>query len=183
MNKLRSNQPGKLPGQSSMQNTDVLCEAGKLLGRGYSQTKVANMIGISQSTISRWVASNPKLRIHIKLEEEKATDLAERALFDLAMGSTTVERKFKIDENGIEQLFEVKEKNNPQNVAAVIYWLKNKRPTMWSERYPEPTSNQNLPLETITRIERMTPDQREARLNELYKLQDIDESLALDLTI
>ncbi len=148
----------------------------KLLGRGYSQVQVGKILGVSQSTINRWVAFNPDLRIDIKLQEQLATDMVERAMFDKATGNVvTHERKIEFDVNtGHEKTTEYKEKTHPPDTASSIFWLKNKRPDQWKDRheiYNDGTIAHDVRLQLLEDIQKLTPDQRLTRLQFLQAKQ------------
>jgi len=155
---------------SSRLTPELKVEVAKLIARGYSQYAVAKIVGVSQATVCRWIALHDDLRINIKLQEQLATDMVERSLFDKAMAYVEHEREIEVDEDGVERTVRVKEKTKSGDTAAAIFWLKNKRPDAWKDRqeiYNDGAIAHDVRLKIIERVQQMSPEQKLARIEEL----------------
>lgn len=106
---------------------------------GLSEEQIAKCMGISRSTLSEWKKRFPDIADNLKKSKQLADVKVENALFKRAVGyaydEITYERK-RDPTTGEYKKIEVKRvtKEVQPDVAAQIFWLKNRRPERWKDR-------------------------------------------------
>ena len=121
---------------------DWLCEKGiaKLqdwASRGLSNEQIADNMGIVTSTFYRWVSEHKELKDAIKTTKDICDLQVENALFRRAVGySYDEEVTEKINQDGQEIIVSRKttRKTIPPDTAALIFWLKNRKPEEWKDK-------------------------------------------------
>ena len=78
---------------------------------GAIEEEIADELHINHATLDNWKKQYPEFRCALKAGKEASDDRVERSLYQLAIGW-----------NG-----------NPPNVAAAIFWLKNRRRDRWRD--------------------------------------------------
>lgn len=106
---------------------------------GLNEEQIADKIGISRSTLSRWKVSHRDIWDTLKKGKEVVDFQVENALLKRALGYSyteeTKERRFN-KETGKYELIITKAvtKHVPPDVIAIIFWLKNRKPDDWREK-------------------------------------------------
>ena len=111
---------------------------------GYTNTDIAEKIGVSEQTLRAYCKKNEEIREAIREGKEVIDFQVEDALLRAARGAKTKEVRVLTTfyENKLwETQKEVIEKEHPPNVAACTAWLFNRKPEKW-KRNPE--NNMNL---------------------------------------
>ena len=103
--------------------------------RGLTEEKIADKMGVSVSTLSNYKNKFPKLLEAIKNGKEVPDIKVESAMFKRACGYRTREVTYKADNNGELVPVSAIEKDVPPDTTAQIYWLKNRRPDLWRDRW------------------------------------------------
>ena len=85
---------------------------------GMNLEEIAEKMGIGVATLRRWRKKYPKIDEALKRGSDAADIAVESALFKRAVGYV------------VEEVQKVVE----PNVTAQLFWLKNRRPDLWSER-------------------------------------------------
>ncbi|MEW4152194.1 hypothetical protein Q0N88_18905 [Bacillus thuringiensis] len=104
---------------------------------GLVEEQIAHNMGVSRSTLSNWKNRHPLIIQALAKGKEVSDREVENALFKRATGYTyeevTVERE-KVD--GELQSIETKrvKRQVPPDTTAIIFWLKNRKPTVWRDR-------------------------------------------------
>lgn len=97
--------------------------------QGLCMRQIAHNIGISRRTLYVWMEKYEDIHGAL-LKGKEVIDLeVERALLKNALGYE--EERTILDTHGNEKRVR---KNVPPNVAAQIFWLKNRRPDLWKDR-------------------------------------------------
>lgn len=112
--------------------------AQSLAMEGLSATEIAKRMGIARSTLLKWKAEHKEFSDAILKGREVADADVERSLYEKALGYTAKEKKVIVtmDESGNQKpaRIETTEKHIPADVAAMIFWLKNRQPEKWRDR-------------------------------------------------
>ena len=105
---------------------------------GATMADLAAFLGISTSTLYKLKDEHADVAEAIKTARSRADAHIESALFKRAMGYDYQELtgSKERDENGDLQIEHARfvTKHVPGDVTAQIFWLKNRRPTEWSDR-------------------------------------------------
>ena len=105
----------------------------ELYNKGKTDRQVAEIIGVSERTITNWKASNPGFLLSLKEAKQGADDLVEASLFSRAIGYTNPEEKIFCDKDG-NIIRAPTLKHYAPDVTAQIFWLKNRRPELWRDK-------------------------------------------------
>ena len=103
--------------------------------RGLSEEQIAHNMGVSVKTLNTYKNSFPQLLQALKNGKEVADIAVENALFKRACGYRTRDVSYKSDNDGNLVPVSAIEKDVPPDTTAQIYWLKNRRPDLWRDRW------------------------------------------------
>lgn len=145
MAKLKNN---NLPTVETWLETDNLILLEGWARDGYTVDDIAFKIGISTSTLLRWMRNEEEVRKAINDGRELVDYKVENALLKAALGYKTREVKVTTTIRGgvvVEELKEVLTSEAAPNVQACKVWLYNRQPKKWK---PESVRGQSL-LDTI----------------------------------
>jgi hypothetical protein len=92
---------------------------------GLTEEQIAHNIGISRSTFFEWKKQFPSIADAVKNGKEPADQEVENALFRRACGYEYTETRTEAGKTVIMK------KQMPPEVAACIFWLRNRRPERW----------------------------------------------------
>jgi len=95
---------------------------------GMTKTNIAEALGLSDKELATLIRVDPKLQDIFEKETELPNFLVEQALFRRALGYEAKEVK-KV----LGKPVEVHTKRINPDVAACIFWLKNRDPERWKE--------------------------------------------------
>ena len=112
---------------------------------GLTHEDIAHNIGINVATLYDWRNKYPEIDNALKKGKEVADILVENALYKRAIGYTYEETITEIteipyiDKNGKQAIKKEKhikkvEKTALPDTTAQIFWLKNRKPTVWRDR-------------------------------------------------
>lgn len=118
------------PSQFNEALTDRVIEMYKA---GATDAEVAKNLGVSTWTINSWKNKYANFSRAINTARQLADDLVEAALFNRAIGYTYPVEKIFMDADGNPIRVKTFE-HEPPNVAAQIFWLKNRKPELWREK-------------------------------------------------
>lgn len=104
-------------GRPSKLSKEVYQILPQLIQSGATDTKIAEILGVSQQAISEWKKNNREFLVTYNLEKEKLYGNIEKAMQMSGLG-------FKKEVNGEEKYF-------PPNVQAGKFVLVNARPDKW----------------------------------------------------
>ena len=110
----------------------------KLYKSGMTDEEVANIIGVSTTTLQKWKAENPKFADSVACWREKADLEIEKRLRDLALGYTITYQDVAIVSDGRDEGSHVekveKEMVIKPDVRAQQFWLKNRKAMKWKDK-------------------------------------------------
>lgn len=110
---------------------------------GLSMAEIAHNIGVSKQTLYNWSNRSAELAEALKEKREVADRVIENALFKRAVGYRYNEITRMRDEAGnITQEKEI-EREMPPDTAALIFWLRNRQKSKWSNN-PQPSDDKAL---------------------------------------
>lgn len=96
---------------------------------GLTYQQIAENMGISRTTLVRWRMQNKELDNALKVNKEIADCHVENALYKSALGFNYEEQ---VVSNKSEVLWVTKFER--PNITAQIFYLKNRRPGIWTDR-------------------------------------------------
>lgn len=101
---------------------------------GHTDTEIAELLGVSESTFDTWKVENPSLRAALRKARVDAYVGVARALHRSARGYTLKDKRVKT--NGKGEVLEVIEQKRhfPPNNASAGMLLTNRLPDQWKER-------------------------------------------------
>jgi len=104
---------------------------------GASQEEIAEKLHVASSTFRKYRKDYPELEEAFQIGDEAAVEEVQAALFKCATGQTVkIKKQVKVkNADGSEKLEEVEEEQYvAPNPTAIMFYLKNKRPTLWNEK-------------------------------------------------
>lgn len=107
--------------------------------KGLTDEQIAGQIGIATGTLYRWKKEHTEIREAIQKGKDVIDDEAEEALIKAALGYYYTEKETYIDANGGKKTKEVRKYAKP-DTTALIFWLKNRRPSAWRNSEPRETA-------------------------------------------
>lgn len=118
-----------------------------LLGKSDEQIAVA--LGISYSTIIRWMEKKKDFRLSVARARDAADGEIAKSLFERAKGySHPAVKIFPPRAIGEEPVIVPYVEHYPPDTGAASFWLRNREPAKWKERV-ESQSNVTLTLEAL----------------------------------
>ena len=112
-----------------------------------SDEQIAKNAGIRAGTLYEWMSRFPEISEAIKKGKAPVDFEVENALLKRALGydyeETTTEIHEEQDGTQRKHIRRVT-RHVPADVAAAIFWLKNRKPTQWKDRPEAPVSNEAL---------------------------------------
>ena len=120
-------------GRPSKYKADYAAQARKACEAGFTDKDLADLFGVSRSTINLWKLENKEFSDALKIGKEKADDQVERALYHRALGYSYDAVKVFMPANSDKPVLVPYQKHVPPDVTACIFWLKNWRPAQWRD--------------------------------------------------
>lgn len=99
---------------------------------GLTDEQIAANMGIAAKTLYRWKEAYCQICQSLKKGKEVVDYEVENALLKRALGYTVKEEKLTKDGEVVELEREV-----PGDVTAQIFWLKNRKPSVWRDKPEE----------------------------------------------
>lgn len=132
----RKRRPGRPALLEELPN-DVVCRnVTRYLKLGVTHEHAAEALGISIPTFYAWVKKYPQFSKAVKDGEIDADAIVASAMFSAATGNRrTVEVVTKLKDGPDQERVEISEITieDPLNVSAQIFWLKNRRKDLWRD--------------------------------------------------
>ncbi len=121
------------PGRASRYRAEFAGQALKLCRLGATDRELAEFFGVEVATLNRWKLKQRQFSEALKEGKSRAdAEVADR-LFKRACGYSHTDTKFATHEGKITDREEY-EKHYPPDRLACIFWLKNRRPDLWSDK-------------------------------------------------
>lgn len=127
--------------------------AGALARNGESQQRIAQIMGLSYSTIKKWAKEHAEFSAALRETREEADATVERSLYQRACGYEYEETEI-VGNPGKDGKLETKrikknKKRMAPDVMAAMFWLRNRQPGRYKEK-PE-----DLRPASLVRVRRM----------------------------
>lgn len=117
-------------------------QARKLAEMGHTDAEMADFFDVSLRAFHTWKVKHPALMEALKLGKPEADARVTRSLFQRAVGytcpETVVQFEKRKDKRGRTRVIVHKaefEKHYPPDTTAGIFWLKNREPELWREKF------------------------------------------------
>lgn len=120
---------------------------------GWTETHIAEAIGVDKSTVTKWKKVHPDFKAAIEYGKEHADAVVTRALFRRAIGFKKRTEKVFCNKGFIVRA-EVLE-YFPPDVAAATFWLKKRLPTVWGEAPADTTDETTIQAKALEVLERL----------------------------
>lgn len=144
---------------------------------GYSYSDIANRIGISSSTLSKWKATYPEIEKALRRGREIVDYKVENALLKSALGYRAKETRITstIREGKlVETVKETIHREQAPNVSAIQVWLYNRLPDKWKKNRDsliEIDDEESKIQVTVTRASKSELEEDGIELNESIELR------------
>ena len=125
---------------------------------GASDRDVCELIGISYSTLYRWISKYPEFAEAMVKGKEVVDRMVENALLKRCLGYDYVETE-RIRKDGIIVSEKKVKKYMPPDVTACAIWLNNRKPDEWKRNRDNYTISENESSVQINIIKKNTPDE------------------------
>lgn len=119
-------------GRPSKYKPEYAKEASKLCALGATDAQLADFFEVSISTINLWKVQHKGFSEAVKLPKAEADQKVEQSLYRRAMGYEHDEVDIRVIAN--EVIITPIRKYYPPDSTAMIFWLKNRKPTEWREK-------------------------------------------------
>jgi hypothetical protein len=106
--------------------------AGKATALGATLDDLAELFDVEHSTIALWQTKHHAFSDAIKTARVDADATVERSLYQRALGYRAKTQKVVVA-NGSAEVVDYEEQHAPE-VAAGIFWLKNRKPQEWRDK-------------------------------------------------
>lgn len=116
---------------------------------GMTDKEMAIYIGIAESTFHKWKIDHPEFMEAITKGKEEPDDKVEAAMFRTAIGyfeDEATQHSKIVDGEKVITGQTITHRYFPGNVAAQIFWSKNRRPDRWKDRQEIGVDMQNDPV-------------------------------------
>lgn len=124
---------------------------------GLTNEQVASNMGIALSTFYEWCNRSAEFVDAIKTTKDIADIQIENALYKRAKGYTVKLVKQKVTKDG-EVITYFDEQHIPADTTAQIFWLKNRKPSVWRDKVEQGISL-DTPLGVIIENEFRKPEE------------------------
>ena len=134
----------KKGGRPSKYRPEFCEQAAKLCRLGAIDRNIADFFQVSESTLNLWKLKHPEFSESLKRSRDEIDSQVERSLFHRAIGySHRSEKVFQFQ----GQVIRAKTvEHYPPDVAAMIFWLKNRKPGEWRQTPIDPDGDSKPPL-------------------------------------
>jgi len=109
-------------------------QAAKLCKLGATDRELADFFGVKEWTINRWKAEYPEFSQSLKRGKAECDDRVEQSLYRRAVGYEHDAVKILMTKEG-EVYREDYVEHYPPDTVACIFWLKNRRPDQWRDKF------------------------------------------------
>ena len=124
----------KKRGRPSLFNEALKQQMLKMYQMRFTDSQVANVIGVTDRTIENWKESDEDFFQSVKDAKAIADDLVEASLMQRATGYSAKATKSFLNRDGEVVTHEYIE-HYPPDPTSMIFWLKNRQPQKWREKH------------------------------------------------
>jgi transposase-like protein len=129
-NKRALGNPG---GGRKLKYKPVFARIAKACENGATQLEIADLLGVSASSLYRWRVEYPHFARAVRLGKEMADARVERSLYERAVGYSFEVQKAVMTRHG-QEILRWRE-HLPPDVGAAMAYLKNRRPDRWRDTH------------------------------------------------
>lgn len=106
---------------------------------GLTDKQIAKNVGVAEATFNRWKKKHESIRSVLKKGKRPVDFEVENKLLQRAMGYDYEETETFIEEYNGKKKTKIRKikKHAPPDTAAMIFWLKNRKPDQWRQLSPE----------------------------------------------
>ncbi|TAM25072.1 MAG: terminase [Nevskiaceae bacterium] len=119
-------------GRPSKFKPELMAQAMKLAGKGFTDAEIADFFEIPRGTLYRWLNEHPGFRDALKLGKAEADDRVERSLYERAVGYSHPDTHVSNFQGAVT--LTPLTKHYPPDSTSMIFWLKNRRPKQWRDK-------------------------------------------------
>jgi transcriptional regulator with XRE-family HTH domain len=145
---------------------DYVRQAKLLYAEGLTDRELAEVFGVSRTTIFRWRAAYPEFAEATRLGKAVADDRVERALYERAIGYEEEAVRIYPPVGGEAPVIVRYKREVRADVTAALQWMRARRPEIWACPTPPPEEDTNIAEEIRKAMERVKnrtlPDRSEA---------------------
>lgn len=146
-------------GRPSKYKPEFNSQAAKLCKLGATDRELADFFEVSESTLNLWKSEHPDFSESLKRGKAESDARVEQSLYRRALGYSHDAVKILMTKDGDVYREEYVE-HYPPDTTACIFWLKNRQPDQWRDKFDVDTG---LSRERTTELLRLV----EQRLGEL----------------
>lgn len=112
----------------------------KLCALAATDVEIADFFKVSVSTIYQWKLDYPEFSEAITLAKKAANERVERSLYQRAMGYSRTATKVFMPAGANKPVHADYTEHVTGDTAAMIFWLKNRKPKEWRDRVEQDVS-------------------------------------------
>lgn len=109
---------------------------------GLTDRELSQKMGIAYSTLRVWRDKYPEIEEALAYGKAVADGNVERSLYARATGYSY--KEIRTTKQGGKTKTEIWERHSPPDVTAMIYWLKNRKPYEWRDRWEHDVTENEL---------------------------------------
>ena len=121
-------------GRPSKYKPEFCEQAAKLCKLGATDRELADFFEVREQTITNWKTQYPEFLGSLKRAKQESDDRVEQSLYRRALGYSHDAVKILLTKDGDVYREEYVEHYPPDTVAC-IFWLKNRRPDQWRDKF------------------------------------------------
>jgi hypothetical protein len=122
-----------LGGRPPFLKPEFVEQARKLCALGAIDLELADFFNVCVNTIGNWRRQHPEFARAIMVGKDEADERVVKSLYQRATGYSYDAVKIFCNKDGTVTEVEYRE-HMPPEMAAIMFWLKNRRPNQWRER-------------------------------------------------
>lgn len=119
-------------GRPTLKTEDRINKTLELAREGKTNKQIAEIIGVVESTVKRWMSLDFEFSAAVKQLKQEADELVEASLFKSALGYDRTLKKNLVTKDNVIPYEDTT--YYPPNPTSMIFWLKNRKPKQWKDR-------------------------------------------------
>ena len=119
-------------GRPTLKTEDRINKTLELAREGKTNKQIAEIIGVVESTVKRWMSLDFEFSAAVKQLKQEADELVEASLFKSALGYDRTLKKNLVTKDKVIPYEDTT--YYPPNPTSMIFWLKNRKPKQWKDR-------------------------------------------------
>jgi hypothetical protein len=121
-------------GRPSKYKPEFVLQAAKLCRLGATDRELADFFEVTESTLNLWKSEHPEFSESLKRGKAESDERVEQSLYRRALGYSHDAVKILMTKDGDVYREEYVE-HYPPDTTACIFWLKNRRPDLWRDKF------------------------------------------------